>query len=120
MAQQTATGKLNKIDSIRIENILTDQPGNYYVMASESERELFRDWVSGVLRQQEAVIDFAKADGAFRSMTCTLEESRLPAATNKTTQKKSNPEVCVVWDCNQQAWRSFRWERLKRIQFTLG
>jgi len=53
-------------------------------------------------------------------MTCTLQESRLPPAINKTTQKKANLEVCVVWDCNQQAWRSFRWDRIKRIAFTLG
>ena len=120
MAKPNTTSNPNPIDRIRIENILRDEPGNYYVMAPESERQIFREWVTGVLRQHEAVIDFAKADGAFRSMTCTLEESRLPPAINKTAQKKHNPEVCVVWDCNQQAWRSFRWDRIKRIAFTLG
>jgi len=26
----------------------------------------------------------------------------------------------VVWDLNREAWRSFRWDRMKRIQFDIG
>ena len=109
-----------KLDKQRIEDILTDRPGNYYATASESERQIFRDWVTGILREQDVTVDFEKTNGEFRSMTCTLHESRLPPAVNKTAQKKANPEVCTVWDCNQDAWRSFRWDRIKRIAFTLG
>jgi predicted DNA-binding transcriptional regulator YafY len=36
------------------------------------------------------------------------------------TPKKSNPNVCVVWDVNQAAWRSFRWDRVKKVQFDIG
>lgn len=109
------------IDKQRLEDILRDRPGNYYATASEKERKIFRTWVTGILREQDMTVDFEKTNGEFRSMTCTLEESRLPVTSvNKTTQKKANPEVCVVWDCNKQAWRSFRWDRLKRIAFTLG
>jgi len=104
----------------RIEDILTNQPGNYYSTADESERQIFRDWVTGVLRRETVTVDFEKNNGEFRSMTCTLQESQLPPPINKITQKKVNPAVCVVWDCNQQAWRSFRWDRVKRIAFTLG
>ena len=108
------------LDKQRLEDILTDRPGNYYATASEAERQIFRDWVTGILREQDVTVDFEKTNGDFRSMTCTLNESRLPPAINKTAQKKVNPEVCTVWDCNQNAWRSFRWDRLKRIAFTLG
>ena len=109
------------IDRQSLEDILTDRPGNYYATASESEKKIFREWTLGILRQQEMTVDFEKVNGEFRSMTCTLQENRLPAPSlNKSTQKKANPEVCTVWDCNQNAWRSFRWDRLKRIAFTLG
>ena len=111
---------MSDIDKQRVANILTNQPGNYYINASDSEREIFRKWVTDILREREVVVDFEKADGAFRSMTCTLTESKLPVPINKTTQKKANADVCVVWDCNQDAWRSFRWDRVKRIAFTLG
>jgi len=36
------------------------------------------------------------------------------------SKKKPNPEVCVVWDTNQSAWCSFRWDRMKRVQFAIG
>ena len=108
------------LDKQRVADILSDRPGNYYATADTSEKQQFRDWMIGILRQQEMTVDFEKTNGEFRSMTCTLQESRLPPAINKTTQKKANPEVCVVWDCNQNAWRSFRWDRIKQIRFTLG
>jgi len=108
------------LDKQRVADILADRPGNYYSKADEKDRQIFRDWLTSALRREEITVDFEKVNGEFRSMTCTLQESRLPPAINKTTQKKANPEVCVVWDCNQQAWRSFRWDRIKRIAFTLG
>lgn len=107
------------LDKQRVADILSDRPGNYYSTANEKEREFFREWMGSVLRRETVTVDFEKVNGEFRSMTCTLQESYLPPI-NKTTQKKANPEVCVVWDCNQNAWRSFRWDRIKRIAFTLG
>lgn len=104
----------------KVVNILTDNPGNYYVTCSDKERVRFRKWVTGVLRDGEVTVDFEKADGSERSMRCTLEESYLPTSNHTTAKKRDNEDVCVVWDCNQQAWRSFRWDRLKRISFTIG
>ena len=101
---------------------LTNDPGNYYCSATESEREIMRDWVRDLLKEREITVDFAKANGEFRSMKCTLREDLGAKYTVKenTTSKKPNPDVCVVWDVNQSAWRSFRWDRIKRIQFDLG
>ena len=98
---------------------LTGDPGNYYCQASDSERQQFRDWMTGILRQQEVVVDFVKADGDFRSMKCTLNESLGAKYSGNARKKPTNPEVCVVWDTNQNAWRSFRWDRMRRIQFNL-
>lgn len=107
-------------DQLRTWNALSGEPGNYYVSANDQERELFRDWVRGLLRERETVVEFTKATGETRIMTCTLSESIIPTQVNKTTERKPNPDVCVVWDIKQNAWRSFRWDRMKRIEFELG
>ena len=103
--------------------VLEDDAGNYYTTCSPAEQEYFRNWIQGLLREQEVTVDFSKANGDFRSMKCTLNEGlgakySKQNATEKT--RKPNPEVCVVWDTSQAAWRSVRWDRVKRIQFDLG
>ena len=98
---------------------LAGDPGNYYCQASESERELFRNWMKGLLQEREVIVDFVKADGAFRSMKCTLNEGLGAKYSGNDSTKRANPEVCVVWDTTQNAWRSFRWDRMKRVQFNL-
>jgi hypothetical protein len=103
---------------------LSGDPGNYYCQASELERDIFRKWLRDLLKTTEATVDFIKADGEFRSMKCTLSEShgaKYVVNENQDKPKKTpNPEVCVVWDTTQQAWRSFRWDRIKKIEFRLG
>lgn len=109
-------------DELKVWNAISDHPANYYVNASEREREIMREWVRGLLQEREVTVDFEKANGEFRSMKCTLRED-LGAKYNMTESKnprKPNPDVCVVWDTTQQAWRSFRWDRMKRVQFDLG
>lgn len=108
-------------DQLRTWSAISDQPGNYYVSASDEERELFREWVRGLLLEREITVDFAKINGEHRSMNCTLcEDLGAKYAVNESkTPKKPNLDVCVVWDTKQQSWRSFRWDRMKRIQFDL-
>jgi hypothetical protein len=109
-------------DQLAVWSAISDQPAQYYVTASEEERAVFRDWVRSMLQERECTVDFDKANGEFRSMKCTLNQDIGAKYTVKesTTPKKPNPDVCVVWDTAQQAWRSFRWDRVKRIQFDLG
>ena len=109
-------------DQLQVWSAISDQPANYYVNASESEREIMRDWVRGLLLEREIQVDFEKATGEFRSMKCTLRADLGGNYTMNESKnpRKPNPDVCVVWDVNQQAWRSFRWDRMKRIQFDLG
>ena len=107
-------------ESDQIWRTLTDDPGNYYCHASNFEREQFKTWVTGLLREREVVVDFVKADGDFRSMKCTLNEGLGAKYSGNESKRKPNPDVCAVWDTNQNAWRSFRWDRLKKVQFELG
>ena len=100
---------------------LTDDVSNYYVQASDSEREIMRSWVRGILLERTANITFVKADGSERTMPCTLQETVVPKSTKTSaSDRKYNPDVCVVFDPDRQVWRSFRWDRMKRIEFTLG
>jgi hypothetical protein len=97
-------------------------PENYYINASQAERQTLQESVRTLLQTTSITVDFEKANGEFRSMKCTLREDLGAKYTVKenAAPKKPNLDVCVVWDVNQAAWRSFRWDRLKRIQFDLG
>lgn len=109
-------------DQLKMWSAISGEPATYYVSATEAEREIMREWVRGLLLEREVTIDFEKATGEHRSMKCTLRADlgAKYAVTENKTPRKSNPDVCVVWDTGQQAWRSFRWDRMKRIQFDLG
>ena len=99
---------------------LLTEADNYYQMASEPERQHLRDWVQGLMREREVIVDFVKATGEARTMKCTLSENLGAKYSSNGSNKKPNPEVCVVWDLNQGAWRSFRWDRLKKVTFEIG
>jgi hypothetical protein len=100
---------------------VADAPAPYYVTASDEEREVMRDWLMAVMRECTVDITFDKADGTERTMPCTLQESALPPVKNTDNKTvKYNPDVCRVFDPDRQVWRSFRWDRLKRIEFQIG
>lgn len=110
----------------QIWNRLQDKVGNYYEQSAEPEREEFRKFMRGILQDGRVLIEFVKSDGSTRVMNCTLSElqgAKYAVQENKETsakEKKPNNDVQVVWDCDQAAWRSFRWDRLKRIEFSIG
>jgi hypothetical protein len=103
---------------------LSNGDANYYTWAAEPERTAFRAWLKGFLQSGEVIVEFEKADGSTRAMVCTLSETKGAKYVLKedadASKKKPNDDVCVVWDCTQKAWRSFRWDRLKRIEFSIG
>ena len=59
------------------------------------------------------LVTFTKANGDERVMECTLAEYLLP----ETTQPSSNNEdVCVVFDLEANAWRSFRYDCVTSVE----
>jgi hypothetical protein len=92
-------------------------------MSSQVDTPEGRDWVRGILKQQNAQITFTKINGDERVMTCTLQEGVIPAPVAKDEEVNRNREVKdeiqVVWDVNAKGWRSFRWANVKRVEFTL-
>ena len=108
---------------------LSDNAGNYYCKLAEPEREEFRKLVKSLLHEGQITVEFEKANGETRAMICTLNEekgAKYVVNENKyvsgdgTSEKRINNDVCAVWDCTQMAWRSFRWDRLKKVEYSLG
>ena len=106
---------------------ISNGEANYYTKAAEPERTAFRAWLKRLLVSGTVTVEFEKADGTVRAMVCTLNETKgakyvvnETQGDTATSKKKPNDDVCVVWDCTQSAWRSFRWDRLKRIEFSIG
>ncbi|NBR24003.1 MAG: DUF2693 domain-containing protein [Micrococcales bacterium] len=115
--------------------LLRSQPGTQYQEADDQVKEQIREWIRGLLQNSEATVTFTKADGTDRDMLCTLDHSRIPvrpvAPTTSTApvdgivresrkpKKEPDPHSIRVFDLEKQEWRSFRFERLKKVTATL-
>ena len=116
--------------------LLRSQPGTQYQEADDFVKEQIREWVRGLLQNSEVTVTFTKADGTDRDMLCTLDGSRIPVSIAKpvsTTapvdgivresrkpKKAPDPHSIRVFDLEKQEWRSFRFERLKKVTATLN
>ena len=80
-----------------------------------------KDWLIGLLRSEIVELTFTKKDGTERIMKCTLMESKIPSEKiPKGTEKAKNDEVLPVFDIENDGWRSFRWDSIRQINFTIG
>ena len=121
--------------------LLKSQPGTMYQEADETGRKYFRDWVRGVLEVTEITVTFVKADGTVRDMRCTLDRYRIPPQPPKPEKPAREPSVDgivhedreiaalikpeenhtqKVFDLDASAWRSFRYDRLKKVSATMS
>jgi len=115
--------------------LLRSQPGTQYQEADDLVKEQIRNWVRGLLTNSEVTVTFTKADGTDRDMLCTLDHSRIPVSVakpvsttapvdgivreSKKPKKEPDPHSIRVYDLQKQEWRSFRFERLKKVTATL-
>jgi hypothetical protein len=80
-----------------------------------------RDWLIGVLREQTVTVTFTKQDGTERVMNCTLYEGDIPVDQAPKNSGRTKPtESLAVFDIEAKGWRSFRWDSIKEVKFTLG
>jgi hypothetical protein len=80
-----------------------------------------KDWLIGLLRSEIVQLTFTKKDGSERIMKCTLAEQKIPQEfAPKGTDRAKNDEAVAVFDLENNGWRSFRWDSLTNIEFTLG
>ena len=117
--------------------LLKGGPGTQYQEADDNGKEQIRDWVKGLLSNGEVTVTFTKADGTDREMLCTLDGAKIPAKTisvstssavasdaivkeNKKPRKEPDPHSVRVYDLEKQEWRSFRFDRLKKVTAALN
>jgi len=80
-----------------------------------------KDWLIGLLQSEIVEITFTKKDGTERIMKCTLAKQKIPAENvPKGTDRAKSDEAVAVFDLENNGWRSFRWDSLTNIEFTLG
>ena len=80
-----------------------------------------KDWLISLLRSEIVELTFIKKDGSERIMTCTLAEQKIPAENApKGIDRAKSDEAVAVFDLENNGWRSFRWDSLTNIEFTLG
>ena len=115
--------------------LLRSQPGTQYQEADDLVKEQIRVWVKQLLTNSEVTVTFTKADGTDRDMLCTLDHSRIPVSIakpvsttapvdgiireSKKPRREPDPHSIRVFDLEKQEWRSFRFERLKKVTATL-
>jgi hypothetical protein len=95
------------------------------VFKNDKEFEVFKTWTLGVLHDEnikDLCVTFTKKDGTERAMRCTLVEGRIP--TDKTPKTASEGGTSAgsavrVFDTEKSEWRSFRWDSVTKVDFTL-
>jgi hypothetical protein len=111
--------------------LLKGVPGTQYQEADDVGKERIRDWVRDLLSNGEINVTFIKADGTDREMLCTLDGARIPqkpkagpvdgiVRESKQPRKEPDPHSIRVFDLEKQEWRSFRFDRLKKVSATLN
>ena len=84
------------------------------------DHQVGRKWLIDILKSQPITVVFEKSNGEHREMNCTLKESIVVPYVKKTDkEKKQDPEVLPVWDIDKNAWRSFRYDSIIKINFHL-
>jgi hypothetical protein len=118
--------------------LLKSQPGTAYQESDESGRIIFRDWIRNLLNVSEITVTFVKADGTVRDMRCTLDQDRIPpqppraekpakeapvdgiVRESKEVTKPEESHTQKVFDLDAGAWRSFRYDRLKKVTASMS
>ena len=113
--------------------LLKGAPGTQYQEADDANKEIIRDWVRSLLQKSTITVTFTKADGTDREMLCTLDHAQIPETPAKPVsvdgivreskkprkepglRKEPDPHSIRVFDVDKQEWRSFRFDRLKKI-----
>jgi hypothetical protein len=82
-----------------------------------------KGWLKELLKNEVVTLTFTKKDGSEREMVATLSEARIPKS-EKTTEsagtRKYSDEAQPVYDVEAEGWRSFRWDSLSKIEFSIG
>jgi hypothetical protein len=120
-----------KWEQQEIVRLLKNTPGTQYQEADDTGKAVIRDWVRSLLQKDEITVTFIKADGTDREMRCTLNPEKLPPAPvasgpvdgivkESRERKKPDEHSLRVYDLDKSEWRSFRFDRLKKVTTELN
>jgi len=89
-------------------------------MTSQIDTPEGRKWIVDMLKIGPTKITFTKKDGSERVMNCTLKPELTESYDKKTDKvKEPNPDICPVYDLETKGWRSFRYDSVKMVEFTI-
>lgn len=90
---------------------------------SETDLIKFKKWLKSHLRMGPVTVTFTKKDGTERVMECTTNPDLVPLVVVKESaekkERKINEDIMPVYDLESSAWKSFRWDSIKQVSFTL-
>ena len=71
-----------------------------------------------LLKTDLVTVVFTKNDGTKREMHCTMLPQYLPVMNEPNLNIKygPSPTIVIVWDLEQNAWRSFKFDSLLSIE----
>lgn len=82
-----------------------------------------QQWLKDLLHDenvQDLCITFTKSDGTERAMHATLAESKIPTEKQpKGAGRNASQDAQPVFDVDIGEWRSFRWDSVKAVEFSL-
>lgn len=101
---------------------------------TKGDFEVFKPWLVSHLKYGPVIVTFTKKDGTERVMNCTLNEELIPKVAESTPvsnleeilkdmpkkERKVNEDILPVYDLDAKSWRSFRWDAVKNVQFSIG
>lgn len=73
------------------------------------------DELRKLLQTDIVTVTFTKKDGSLREMICTTISDYLPEISGNNASIPSDTLV-TVWDLEQAAWRSFKFDSIKSIE----
>jgi hypothetical protein len=78
----------------------------------------FQAWLTNYLKAGLVEVTFRKVSGETRVMPCTLNADLIPvrAESENQKQKKTSQDVCKVFVPELNAWRSFRWDSIIKVE----
>jgi len=92
-----------------------------YSKMNKKDQKKFREFIKGVLQNETATLTFQKKDGTMRVMKASLREEHMPVYEKKTERVRSeNDEVLSVVDLEKKEWRSFRYDSIQKVEFSIG
>lgn len=117
MTLEDTVATWNQSELVRL---LKNAPGTQYQEADDANKHIMRDWVRSLLQKGPVMVTFVKADGTEREMKCTLSGDFLPATpaptvTESKPRKQPDEHSLRVFDLDKNEWRSFRFERLRKV-----